>query len=270
MDANVIWERTLRQFEIGFNPMLPEDWLQIEGLYEVTDAGAYGFLMEDPKDYSATHANGVLAPFTVDGLVGAVGVGYCVPVYKMHKQYSSVGSALKRSRSVTRPKSPSVIKRGGVTSTVGASAGNISIDYATGTVEYVADAVRDITAINIAGPSAEITLATAIAGLTAGKRIYIDGLTGTNYAEVNARSYLITNVASNVYTIDADWSAMTLYSNGTGATYPQNSETLTWAGDTYVPVQFANDELNWEFVRYGSRDSRLIQGPSILLDEVRE
>ena len=40
MSAHVNWAKTLRLYGRGFVPMLPEVWATIEGIHEVTDAGA--------------------------------------------------------------------------------------------------------------------------------------------------------------------------------------------------------------------------------------
>lgn len=45
---------------------------------------------------------------------------------------------------------------------------------------------------------------------------------------------------------------------------------ITWSGVFYVPVHFESDEIDWELVRAGAADSRLMAGPSVLLTEVRE
>jgi uncharacterized protein (TIGR02217 family) len=46
--------------------------------------------------------------------------------------------------------------------------------------------------------------------------------------------------------------------------------SVTWSGVFYVPVHFEDDEIDWELVRAGVADSRLMAGPSVLLTEVRE
>lgn len=63
VQVNVRWDYTLREFEVGYVPMLPAAWSAIEGLFEVTDAGAYGFLMLDPKDSSVAVADGKLISY---------------------------------------------------------------------------------------------------------------------------------------------------------------------------------------------------------------
>ena len=87
---NVDWARTQRQFELGTTPMLPTAWAALEGLFEVTDAGAYGFLLADPKDASATHATGAAT-------------GITSTTFQLQKTYTSVGSTRTRARKITRP-----------------------------------------------------------------------------------------------------------------------------------------------------------------------
>ena len=46
--------------------------------------------------------------------------------------------------------------------------------------------------------------------------------------------------------------------------------TLTWSGSFHVPVHFASDEIDWELVRSGPMDTRLMAGPSVTVMEVAE
>lgn len=90
-NINVDWSRTLRQFDLGFIPMRPDQWATIEGAFEETEGGAYGFLIEDPKDCSATVATGRAALITGT-------------TYQLQKLYTSAGSARTNLRTITRPK----------------------------------------------------------------------------------------------------------------------------------------------------------------------
>lgn len=166
--ANVLWESTLRRYDLGFVPMLPSQWQTIEGLHEVTEAGAYGFLMRDPKDSTVTHT---------DGRLSLVSAG----VYQLTKRYTSVGSAQYKDRRITRPIASIVIHE------AGAPAVGATVDYDTGLVTYAGAAT-----------------------------------------------------------------------------------SLTWAGSFYVPVHFESDDLDWDLVRGGPADQRLIMGSAIVLAEVRE
>lgn len=169
--VNINWARTLRQYDLGFIPMLPSVWQTIEGIFEVTEAGAYGFLLEDPKDCSATIATGKAS------LISGTN-------YQLFKRYTSTGSTRTKDRNITRP-----FASGFAIFTSGTPIGTFTLDADTGVIAIPA------------GPSAA---------------------------------------------------------------------TLTWSGRFYTPVHFAGDELDWELVRSGPPDQRLIAGRSVTLQEVRE
>lgn len=269
MSANVLWSRTLRQYEIGYVPMLAAQWLAIEGLHEVTEGGAYGFLLQDPKDSRATDADGVLIPFVAGALAGTSGVGYGVPVYKLHKRYTSAGSNRYKDRSVTRPRAVAQLKRGGVTVTLGAGPGQAAIDYDTGTVTFVADSSSTVTGISV-GAITQVTLTAALAGVSIGERLYLAGIGGVDAAVLTNQSHAITNIVGSTYTLSVNTIGKALSPAGSGYAYPQSTETLTWAGEFYVPVHFSTDDIDWELVRGGPTSGRLIAGPTVTLDEVRE
>ncbi len=269
--VNRVWTRSLRQYELGTVPMPVEQWQALEGLYEVTDAGAYGFLLTDPKDSAVAATAGLLYPFNT-ALLGTIGVGYGVPSYKLHKRYTSAGSTRTKDRAITRPKATPIIKRGGVTVTHGASPGNVSVNYDTGTVTFAADSSSTVTAVAV-GATTNVTLTAALAGVSVGERLYLSGLTGTVASTLNGLSFAITAITGgglNVYTLTVATTGLAWTSGGSGFAYPQSTETLTWAGDFYVPVYFANDNLDWDIVIGGPAANRFIAGPSVLLDEVRE
>lgn len=85
---NVGWTATLREFEIGIAPMRVDQWQTLETLHEITEGGAYGLLMEDPKD--CLISNGVL--------VAAEGGGY-----QLTKRYHEPRSGRTKDRPITRP-----------------------------------------------------------------------------------------------------------------------------------------------------------------------
>ena len=97
VEVNVQWDYTLREFEVGYIPMLPQAWAAIEGLFEVTDAGAYGFLMLDPKDSGVSAAQGKLIAYNDGFPVGAIGTGYGEPVHHLFKRYTSGGQTWVRT-----------------------------------------------------------------------------------------------------------------------------------------------------------------------------
>jgi uncharacterized protein (TIGR02217 family) len=93
---NVVWSQTLREFELGIAPMRREAWQQIETLHEITDGGAQGFLMEDPKDAQVN--NGVLVSLGGNK-------------YQIYKRYTEAASGLTKDRKITRPRSVGFVFR---------------------------------------------------------------------------------------------------------------------------------------------------------------
>lgn len=103
---NVLQSRTLRRYEFGTVPLQQEGvteqmvaariaraWQALEGLHEVTEGGAYAFLVLDPKDSTAVHANGV---------VTLIDAG--THTYQLWKRYTSAGSTRTKDRKITRPR----------------------------------------------------------------------------------------------------------------------------------------------------------------------
>lgn len=171
---NVNWARTLRQYEFGFVPLTVAQWQTMEGLFEVTEGGAYGMLLADPKDQTCKITEGVAT--LISGTT-----------YQLHKRYTSAGSTRTKDRRITRPIAAGFdIKVAGVSLTVGSQ-----------------------------------------------------------------------------YTLSAATGVVTIPSAPSAA-------TIKWSGSFYVPVHFASDQIDWELVRGGPFDSRLMAGPTVTLAEVRE
>lgn len=93
--VNVNWTRTLRQYEIGIAPMRVDAWQAVETLHEITDGGAFGFLMEDPKDN--TVRGGV-------GLIGQVTPPIGLPYFQLYKRSIDSRSNRYKDRAITRPR----------------------------------------------------------------------------------------------------------------------------------------------------------------------
>jgi uncharacterized protein (TIGR02217 family) len=94
---NIGWSQTLRQYELGIVPMTVTQWQAIETLHEITEGGAYGFLMEDPKDNHVS-TGGVFQ--RVDPPPGADPSG---TFYQMIKRYIDPISGRTKDRRITRP-----------------------------------------------------------------------------------------------------------------------------------------------------------------------
>lgn len=113
---NVVWAQTLRQFELATVPILKSSWLEIESLHEVTDGGAYGFLLEDPKDNRATA-----------GIVYTVSAG----VYQLYNRRIHAGSGRYRDRKITRPRAAGFVL---LADGVPVGGGSYTLDTTTGRV----------------------------------------------------------------------------------------------------------------------------------------
>lgn len=168
---NIIWTQTLRQYTLGLVPLRLEQWQAIETLHEITEGGAYGLLLQDPKDSSVS-----------DGVMTQVGAG----VYQLHKRYLHTASLRYKTRKITRPQ-------------------------AAGFVATVAS----------------VPLAPAS------------------------------------YTLDASTGRITIPSAPAVG-------TLAWSGAFYVPVHFMDDVIDWDLVLSGPAEQRLVAGPSVVLQEIRE
>lgn len=89
---NIVRAQTLRQYDFTNVPLMVSDWQRLEGLHEVTEGGAYGFLVLDPKDSRATHENGRAT--LISSIAGT---------YQLVKRYTSAGSSRTKDRNITRP-----------------------------------------------------------------------------------------------------------------------------------------------------------------------
>lgn len=267
--VNVVRDLTLREYLLGVVPMELYLWAEIDGLFEVTDGGAYGMLLKDPKDSTVTAAKGALQGYMAGVEFGALGFGNGTPLYGLRQIKKAASSTRVKARIVTRPNSVPALLRGGSPVTIGVAAGNASISAGPAYVTFVADASQSVTAVTV-GATTQVTLSSAIAGFVVGGRLWLDGLTGADAALLNNLSHEIANIASNVYTLATNTAGKTITAAGSGRKYPQPDETLTWSGTFYVPVQFAEDSMDWEMVKPGDDDDRLVSGQSIRLIEVRE
>jgi len=92
--VNVQWDQTLREYDWETIPLRRSDWNYLETLHEVTDGGAYGFLMEDPKDMKASITEGVVA-------------GLTSTTFQMYKRYTHASRT--KDRKITRPRTTDLI-----------------------------------------------------------------------------------------------------------------------------------------------------------------
>lgn len=252
--VNVNWLRSLREYQLGIVDRDVAAWATIEGLHEITEGGAYGFLLEDPKDHAVTLSQ---------GRIGDAGVGQGVPTAQLVKAYGVVGSSRVSLRRITRLAS-ATLRRGNDPYT------GATYDAATGAVTMPPDAQRAIVAVT-SGADTQVQLASAIGALGVGGRLYLSGVGGAGATLLNGRAHVITGIAGATYSLETDTTGATLTASGTAAKYAQPDELLRWVGEFYVPVHFVNDDIDWSLTRPGPTDeARLVSGDSITVMEVRE
>lgn len=266
--VNAVRDVSLLTYQIGIAPMLVSDAQAIIALYETTDAGAFGMLMDDPIDFTVTGAQGGLIGYMSGVANGTVGFGNGTPLYGLRKLYTAPGGRQK-GRAITRPKGTPPILRNGSPVTVGVSVGNISLSAAPVYVTFVADASSNVSGVTV-GATTQVVLSGALAGLGVGGKLWLQGLTGANASLLNNLAHTITAVAGATYTLSTNTAGKTITAAGQGQKYPQPTDTLTWTGDFYVPVHFRDDSIQWEIVAAGQRDSRLVTIPATYIDEIRE
>lgn len=119
---NIVWTKSLRQYEVGIVPLSINQWRDIEALHEITEGGAYGFLLEDPKDNA------------VDG--GAI-TRISDGVFQLVKRYSHIASGRTKDRNITRPRAAGfVLTQSGVPLVLGT---DYTLDVLTGLVSIAAN-----------------------------------------------------------------------------------------------------------------------------------
>jgi uncharacterized protein (TIGR02217 family) len=130
---NIAQAQTLREFDLGTVPLRRTDWQEIEALFEITEGGAYGFLLMDPKDSSVSSAEGKVAgPIT-----GAAST------FQLFKRYTESVSGRIKDRKITRPNAVQIYVDGSPVAS--------SPDPATGRVEVSGGSGVDPTRITWSG-----------------------------------------------------------------------------------------------------------------------
>lgn len=123
VQANIIWTQSRRQYEFGSVPMPRADWLTLEAIHEVTEGGAKGFLLLDPKDHTVS-TSGVST-----GVVTAQGSPQ--QEYQLYRRLTEPVSSRTKDRKITRPKASDFVVRVNGTPLGG---GSYTLDATTGIV----------------------------------------------------------------------------------------------------------------------------------------
>lgn len=254
---NVNWAAARHSYDVSHAARTQAEVEELIAFFRVAQGRAHSFRYKDELDYSATVANGLLG----------TGVGTGLPTYQLYKKYTN--SAGASTRKITRPVSGTLSAyRGASPITIGAGAGNIAIDNATGIVTFVADASSAATAITV-GATTSVVLTTNPGTLVAGKKLYLSGFTGADAALLNGLAHNINSVSGTgpyTFVLATDTTAKTItLGSGNGYKYPQASDVLTAAFEFDVPCRFDIDQLKGLHIAPG-----IYGWDSILIVEVRE
>jgi uncharacterized protein (TIGR02217 family) len=137
MSINAVSSQALREYELGIVPMKIERWQQIQAIHEITMAGAYGFLIEDPSDSIVTAGASAVSyePAVFHSELGGYFTG--TTHYQLQRRYVDPTSARYSDRPITRPKADGfALYRSGVlvspsTYTLDATTGRITMSTMT-------------------------------------------------------------------------------------------------------------------------------------------
>lgn len=236
---NQNWQYSKAQWNYGDRDVSSAELDIIVAFFRSMAGKAHGFLFKDEGDY--------LVPLT-KGVFGPLGVGTGMPSYQLTKNYG-VSGALNQ-RLIRKPVQGTFLGyRGAALLVVGAAAGNISVDYTTGTVTFVPDASSAVTSIT-PGTTTVFTCASNL-GLTAGSKVYLSGLTGSDAALLNLLSHTINSITGAgpyTFTLATNTLAKTITpGSGVAAKYPQPDDVLTFSSEFNVPVRFDTDRLKHSF-----------------------
>lgn len=271
--TNIVWTRTLREYEIGLVQRPVGEWEQIVSLHEVVEGRAYGFLLLDPVD--SLVGSGILRPTDAAGLgfneetFGGDGG----PYYRLGRQYQYYGATefFYKNVDVHKPVPDNcTLYRNSSPVAIGTGPGEAEVDFSTGLVVFYPDSQEDIVTIDQdAGVSLTAIELAAPLSITSGL-VWLDGLEGDDAPQFNGRSYQIFSVVGNVYTLQVDTSGADITVAGSLSVYPGPDDGIYWEGQCYIPVAFESDELEWQMTAgHPNEDQRYVECPSIRLVEVR-
>jgi uncharacterized protein (TIGR02217 family) len=246
---NKNWANPLRMGDCEY---ATKDQTLLDELYDyfyvVADSLTNAFRVRDQSDYLVTIANGRLGDVG-DTVAGAVGTGE--PDYQLFKRRTNAAGSYDRE--IKKPVSGQVtVYRNAAPVTVGAAAGNISINTATGVITFVADDSEAI-ASHTPGASHVFTTTADIPGLAIGEKVYITGVTGTAATTLNSLAHTISNktgAGPYTWTISTATTGLTA-ADGTAFEYPQATDALTWAGEFDTPCRFNNPWMAPTIDSYG-------------------
>jgi len=206
---NVNWLEARGKWDVSHGVKLKAEMNVVIAFHRAMKGRAHGFRFKDWSDFQVTVADGLLLQVTDES-----------GKFQITKIYQA--GSLIDYRQIKKPVAGTMtFFRNGSPITVGAGAGQISVDTTTGIVTFVPDTTKTIDA-NIAKTITGLSKAnpgsvTAVGhGFTSGDKIKITGVVGMT--EVNNLYFTITVVDADHFTIGVNTTSYTTYISGGTAT----------------------------------------------------
>jgi uncharacterized protein (TIGR02217 family) len=230
---NENWEAARAMFDVSHGVRSQGQMETLVAFFRSVRGRAHGFRFKDWSDYKTYQASG-------DGWLGSSATGAALATYTMAKHYAA--GTLDYLREITKPVSgTSTVYRNGSPVTVGSAAGNCNVYANSGTVAFVADSTKLISSISNASPGAVVSSGH---GFSTNNKLLLHHITGMT--EANSVVFTIGVVDPNIYTLGVNtnsYGVFTASNSAAASKFPQNSETLTWAGEYDVPCRFDTDKM---------------------------
>jgi uncharacterized protein (TIGR02217 family) len=148
MTINAVSSQSTRDYEFGTVPLRIEDWQTVQSFYEITLAGTYGFLVEDPADAIVTA--GTSAVSYEPAIYHPEGGGYYTGIthYQLQRRYVDPVSARYSDRPITRPRATGfALYRSGVL----VSPSTYTLDATTGRITMATMTLADAATLTWSG-----------------------------------------------------------------------------------------------------------------------
>lgn len=239
---NQNWSVPLASYDVSHGVKNSAQMAALIAFFRSCKGRAHGFRFKDWMDYKVLATEGLMGDGAGTGLPAA---------YQLVKRYAS--GSLIEARAIRKPVSGTLtLYKNGTPVTLGSSAGQATIDHATGTVTFVASATATASAITV-GATTQIVFPNNL-GLAAGKKLYLSGFTGADAALLNDLAHTINSLSGSgpyTFTLATNTAGKTItVGSGKGWAYPQASDALTWAGEFDVPCRFDTDQMKASIEHY--------------------
>lgn len=189
-----------------------------------------GFRFKDWSDFQLTQAESKL-----------VLIANTVNQFQISKNYE-IATGFSEVRPIRKPVvGTTAVYLSGSPLTVGAAAGNYSIDNTTGVVTLVANQTKGVSTHTV-GVTHQLTLSTAFSpNVVPGDKIALSGVTGTAATLLNGKVLTVMTVTTNVITVNVNTTGLAAAS-GVAAVYHQVGN-LTATAEFDTPCRFDTDHM---------------------------